>query len=132
VSFLLDADVLSAHFRGRGKVTSRLLQHTGQLSVSTITLAELNTWLHRQKTPQRYREELATLLAEFAILPVDAAVADRFGEVGARLLDRGQSIATPDLLIAATALVHDLTMVTGNVRHFAAIEGLRLENWLED
>ncbi len=70
--------------------------------------------------------------AEFVLLPVDADVAERFGEVGAALLDRGQAVATPDLLIAATALVHDLTLVTGNVRHFSMIEGLRKENWLED
>jgi tRNA(fMet)-specific endonuclease VapC len=114
VSFLVDADIVSAHFRGRGKVTSRLLQHTGRLSMSAVTLAELKTWLYRHNTPQRYRDELAVLSAEFVLFPVDADVAERFGEVGARLLDRGQSCATPDLLIAATALVHDLTLVTGN------------------
>jgi len=131
VSFLVDADVVSAHLRGRGKVTSRLLQHTGRLAMPTVTLAELKTWLYRNNTPQRYRDGLTVLAAEFNLLPVDESVADRFGEVGARLLDGGRSVATPDLLIAATALIHDLTLVTGNVRHFSAIDGPRIENWLE-
>jgi predicted nucleic acid-binding protein len=131
VSFLIDADVISAHLRGRGKVTSRLLQYTGQLAMSTITLAELKIWLHRSNTPQRFRDGLILLTAEFVVLPVDERVAETFGELGAQLLDRGHSIATPDLLIAATALVHGRTLVTGNVRHFAAVDGLRIENWLE-
>lgn len=131
MSFLVDADVLSAHLRGRGKVASRLMQHTGRLAMSMVTLAELQAWLCRDNTPQRYRDGLTVLSAEFLLLPIDENVAIRFGEVAGRLLDRGQSIATPDLLIAATALVHDLTLVTGNVRHFSAIDGLRIENWLE-
>ena len=130
MSFLLDTDILSAHLRGNAEVSTRLLQHTGQLSISAVTLAELKTWLYRGNTPQRYRDGLAMLIAEMAVLPVDDAVAERFGEVGARLLDAGTTVATPDLLIAATSLVHDLTLVTGNVRHFSAIPSLRIENWL--
>lgn len=131
MSFLVDADVVSAHLRGRGNVTSQLLLHTGRLSLSLVTLAELNTWLQRSNTPQRYRDGLAILLPEFALLPVNEEVANQFGVIGARLLNRGQTVATPDLLIAATAIVHDLTLVTGNLRHFALIDGLRIENWLK-
>ena len=98
--------------------------------MSAVALAELKTWLHRLNTPDRYREGLAMLMTDFVLLPVDEAVADRFGKLGAKLLDQGQTVATPDLLIAATALVHDLTLVTGNVRHFEVVEGLRIENWL--
>src|SRR5688500_18634121 len=87
VSFLIDADVVSAHLRGRAHVTSRLLQYTGRLFMSTVTLAELQTWLHRQATPQRYRDALALLKTEFEIVSIDEAVANRFGEVGAQLLD---------------------------------------------
>lgn len=131
MSFLVDADIVSSHLRGRGKVTSRLLQHTGQLAMSTITLAELKIWLHRANTPQRFRDGLTLLITEFIVLPVDERVAEKFGELGAQLLDRGQSMATPDLLIAATALIHDRTLVSGNVRHFVGVDGLRIENWLE-
>jgi tRNA(fMet)-specific endonuclease VapC len=130
VSFLLDTDILSAHLRGHALVSAQLLLRTGQLSTSAVTLAELKTWLYRGNTPQRYRDGLALLMAEIAVLPVDEAVAERFGDVGARLLDAGTTIATPDLLIAATSLVHNLTLVTGNVRHFSAVPGLRIENWL--
>jgi predicted nucleic acid-binding protein len=99
--------------------------------MSTVTLAELKTWLHRRNTPARYHVGLAMAMTDFILLPVDEAIADRFGDLGAKLLDQGQTVATPDLLIAATALVHDLTLVTGNVRHFEAIDELRIDNWLQ-
>ncbi len=47
--------------------------------MSTITLAELQTWLHRENTPQRYRDGLTVLSGEFHLLPVDEYVANRFG-----------------------------------------------------
>jgi tRNA(fMet)-specific endonuclease VapC len=46
------------------------------------------------------------------------------------MLDRGKPIATVDLLIAATAITHDLTVVTHNVKHFADVPGLRVQDWL--
>jgi tRNA(fMet)-specific endonuclease VapC len=47
------------------------------------------------------------------------------------LEERGFTRSEPDLRIAAIALQHGLTVVTGNVRHFAGISGLAVENWLE-
>ena len=63
-------------------------------------------------------------------LNVDDPVAQKAGELGALLLDRGLPIATPDLLIAATALVHGLSLVTHNTQDFIHIPGLTVEDWL--
>ena len=60
----------------------------------------------------------------------DEAAAHRYGEVRAELEARGEPIGDSDTRIAAIALVHDLTLVTGNVRHFERVPGLRLVNWL--
>ena len=57
-------------------------------------------------------------------------VARKFGEVRAGLLDAGQSVPELDLLIASTALVHNLTVVTHNTQDYANIPGLNLEDWL--
>jgi tRNA(fMet)-specific endonuclease VapC len=61
---------------------------------------------------------------------VDDVVARKFGEIRAALLDQGRPTPTADLLIACTALIHDLTLVTHNVRDFAHVSGLRVEDWL--
>ena len=58
------------------------------------------------------------------------ACARKFGEVRGTLLQQGISIPTTDLMIASTALVHNLTMVTHNTADYRHIPGLRLDDWL--
>ena len=65
------------------------------------------------------------------MLPIDDAVADRAGELGADLHDHGTNLATPDLLIAGTAIFHNLAVVTNNVQHFSRVSGLTVVNWLQ-
>jgi tRNA(fMet)-specific endonuclease VapC len=130
MSFQIDTDTASAYLRGVGKVQNRFLQYTGQLAVSTITLAELRMWLFRKNTPPRYLQELAGMPQQVRILDLDDMVAQKAGEVGAALLDQGLTIATPDLLIAATALLHNLTLVTHNTQDFANVPGLAVVDWL--
>lgn len=60
------------------------------------------------------------------VLPVDLAVAHRFARIRGELRRTGMLIPDADLLIAATALHHDLTLVTRNRRHFARVPGIRL------
>jgi tRNA(fMet)-specific endonuclease VapC len=54
-----------------------------------------------------------------------------FGDIKADLRKKGLLIEDMDLLIAATAREHDLTLVTNNASHFERIPDLRLENWVE-
>ena len=62
---------------------------------------------------------------------LDHAALDRAAELYAELRSRGQLIEDADLLSAAIALVHDMTLVTNNTSHFNRIEGLRIEDWLQ-
>ena len=65
-------------------------------------------------------------LARFVVVPLDATVMEQFAFLRADLRRRGQLIPDLNLLIAATALSHDLTLLTRNVRHFARVPGLRI------
>ena len=75
---------------------------------------------------------------EMQILPLvrwiamDSAVSDRAGAMAATLEREGKQIGLHDVLIAATAIEYDLTLVTRNTRHFARLAGLRVENWFAD
>lgn len=130
MSFLLDTDICSAHLKGDGRVWQKVIQHSGQLHVSTITVGELFTWaLRRGVSPQR-RQTLQDFLRDVTTLDVTEAVGEKFGELRAGLLDAGQGTPELDLLIAATALVHDLTLVTHNVQDFTSVPGLRIQDWL--
>jgi tRNA(fMet)-specific endonuclease VapC len=127
--FLLDTDTCSAHLRNVAVVTSRLQQNAGQLHLSALTLGELLSWTLRAKSPARYHHGLLALLSDVTVVDVDQATAGKFGEVRAQLLDQGQPIPSFDLMIGSTALVHRLTIVTHNTRHFAKIPGISLEDW---
>lgn len=130
MSFLIDTDVCSAHLKGDRTVFSKFLQYAGRLHVSSVTAGELYSWVLRSKAPPARRQLLQEFLTAAEFLPVDHEVAYQFGELRAQLLDQGQSPATADLLIAATAIVHGLTLVTHNVRHFSRFAQLRVEDWL--
>ena len=130
MSFLVDTDICSAHLRDTPGVGTRFVQHGGNLYISTVSLAELYAWTSREKSPPRYLDGLMALLSDMTILDLDHEVARQFGALRGTMLDRGQVVPGMDLLIAATALVHNLVMVTHNTRHFANIPGLMVEDWL--
>jgi len=63
------------------------------------------------------------------VLPVDEAVANHAAMIYADLRQRGQPIGDADILIAATAMVHGLGLVTNNLNHFERIRGLAVTTW---
>ncbi len=65
------------------------------------------------------------------VLPFDEEAAEEYGRLGAHLEAQGTPIGEADTQIAAIALANDLTVVTGNVRHFERVPGLNVENWLD-
>jgi tRNA(fMet)-specific endonuclease VapC len=64
------------------------------------------------------------------VLPFDSSAAEVYGPLRAGLEREGRRLDEPDLRIASIALSRDMTLVSGNVRHFSHVRGLRVENWL--
>jgi len=75
-------------------------------------------------------QSLLDFLNDMTVLAVTDQVGRKFGQLRAGLLDAGKPAPDMDLLIASTALVHDLTLVTHNVRDFASIANLRVIDWV--
>ena len=123
MTFLIDTDVLSAlRRRERSPAAVRWVetQRTADLYLSVVTVGEIERGItQQQRHDPSFAQELAywldRVLARYGdrILPVDSATARRWGRLSAT---HGHDSA--DLLIAATALEHGLTVVTRNVRHF--------------
>jgi tRNA(fMet)-specific endonuclease VapC len=130
MSFLLDTDTCSVHLKQNGNLSHKFLQYLGRLHMSVITVGELYTWTLRSKAPPQRSHALLDLLNDVQVLDVREQVARKFGEVRAALLDAGQPKPEMDLLIASTALVHNLTVVTHNTGDYINIPGLSLEDWL--
>ena len=130
MSYLLDTDICSAYVKGNATVFGRFLQYGGNLQISTITLGELLTWGLRANAAPRRLTKIREFLELVSVLDVTPEVAWKFGEIRAALLDAGGRVPEMDLMIAASALVNNLTVVTHNTADFAQIHGLRLEDWL--
>jgi len=102
----------------------------GELCISVITFGELR--FGAEKSARRL-ENIAAIqgyAAQLAILPFSESAAVHFGEIRAHLTRAGTPIGPFDLLIGAHARSEGLTLVTNNVREFARIPGLQLENWI--
>jgi hypothetical protein len=122
VRALLDTSVFIAGESGRPVATPPEVDAT---EVSVITVGELTTGV-LQATDEERPTRLATLTGVEALWdprPVDVEVARRFGEIVANLRRRGRKVPLLDALIAATAMVEGIPVVTQD-RDYNAIEGL--------
>ncbi len=131
MKYLLDTNIVSAWAkRSSPALLSKMLNLSpDQLAVSSLVQHELLFGL--ALSPQvRSAAPTRELLRSVSVLPFDSACAERAAALRADLSRRGQPIGPYDLLIAATAMEHDLTMVTHNLREFQKVDGLRVENWL--
>ena len=116
--------------RRPGKLAHRFIQYTGQLAMSSVTLAELYAGAYKHSQVNRLLGLIGDLLQEVQVIDFDSAGAEKFGQVRGTLLQQGISVPTADLLIAWAALVHNLTLVTHNTADYQNIPGLRLDDWL--
>lgn len=128
---LLDSDTLSFYFKGNAaviqKIDSYLIAY-GFIHVSVITYYEiLNGLLFKDARAQLQRFQQFIQLNQ--VLPVNLAVAEVAAKIYADLRKNNQMIGHNDVLIGATALENDLTLVTNNTNHFSRIPGLSLDNW---
>jgi tRNA(fMet)-specific endonuclease VapC len=131
MSFLLDTNICSAHLKRSAGLTHYFIQHAGRLSVPTVVVGELYTWADRHSSSQSLIARIENdLLNDVAVLDFDKAISIEFGRLNGKLLSQGVVVSPPDLIIAATVLVHDLTLVTNNTQDFQHIPGLHLEDWL--
>ena len=133
--YCFDTDVLSATMRRDPPLhLIRRLASTppADQCTTSITLGEL-VYGATKAGSARLAERVQTLVTDaLPIMSFDAEAAQIYGTLRASLESTGKRLAEPDLRIASIALARDLTLVTGNVPHFARVQALHVENWLED
>ncbi len=131
MTYLLDTNACIGILNGTvpALVTRLAQQDVRQVRLCAVVKAEL---LHGARKSARVGENL-TLLARFftpfASLPFDDRAADHYGQIRADLERAGTPIGAHDLLIAAIARAHDVTLITHNLREFTRVVGLRVEDW---
>lgn len=131
--YCFDTDVLSAVLKRDPplQLIRRLAQvpSTDQYTTA-ITLGELLYGAAKRGSPQLVDRIRDLIPRAAAVLPFDASAAEIYGPLRAELESEGRRLDEPDLRIASITLSRDLTLISGNVRHFSRVPGLRLENWL--
>lgn len=131
MQYLLDTCVISDFIKGEPGTQARLKQTPpADIAVSVITVMELRygLLLNPQRT-QKVEPAISSFLASVNVLPFNAAEAEQAAAIRAILKTQGQPIGAYDVLIAATALQHNLLMVTANQREFERVPGLQTETW---
>jgi tRNA(fMet)-specific endonuclease VapC len=133
---LLDTDILSEILKGVDRaVVARAVAYRaiwGRYTTSLITVIEIVKGLHKIRRESKIKQFLDGL-STAELLTLDLQSAELAGRIYADLERTGQPIGRADPMIAAIALQHDLTLVTGNLAHYRRIVSLgyevELENW---
>jgi tRNA(fMet)-specific endonuclease VapC len=127
--YLLDTCVCISMFRNEGRVRETL-QKVGVQNcyISEITVAELYFGLAKANDKKRKLDDIREVQRLFRVIPAYSSYKE-YGEIRHSLEHTGQRVDQFDLLIGATALHHNMTLVTSNLRHFERMEGLKIENW---
>lgn len=102
------------------------------MCISTIVLTELLVGAEKSNRPAENRREIDRFTGRLIVLPFDDAAAAHAAEIRANLERAGRGIGGYDTLIADHARSQGLIVVTGNLREFNRVKGLRAEDWLAD
>jgi tRNA(fMet)-specific endonuclease VapC len=130
MSYLIDTDWVIDHLNQIESVTARLHELAPEgLAMSVVSLGELYEGVYYSRDLEASQASLQRFLnRQLTILGIDEETCKIFGRERGRLRTIGQRIGDMDLMIAATALQYDLTLLTNNRRHFDRIDGLRIES----
>jgi tRNA(fMet)-specific endonuclease VapC len=130
VTRLLDTSTLVDFIRGDTNTIAAMQRaDVADLVTSTVVVEELfaGTALARDSHLELFRVE--SLLSPILVLPFDEKSARAAVLLRVMLQQKGTPIGNGDRMIAATAIAHDTSMVTSNVREFARVPGLIVEDW---
>lgn len=132
--FLFDTDTLSQLMKSNpsANLLDRLTAvPQEQQFTSAITVGEMVYGAYRRPRREHHLQQLnEKVWPNLRILPFGRAAGEAYGRLRAELERAGTPMAEPDIRIAAIALTHGLTVVTGNSPHFSRVTGLRVKNWL--
>ena len=129
--YMLDTNILSNIIRFPEGHAVRKLIETGvnDVCVSAIVASEFRFGAAKRGSP-RLTRLVEELLQRLPVVPYAAAASTAYAQIRRDLALAGTPIGPVDTFIAAHAMAEDVTLVTDNIREFARVPGLRVENWL--
>lgn len=128
--YLLDTDTIIYFLKGIPVVQVNLRRHLNDpLQTSIVTCMELYYGAFKSKQVTGNLAKIKQIEETLEIIPLGTETGEIFGRLKAQLEINGTRLDDFDLIIAACALTHNLTLVTNHMLHFQRIEGLKVANW---
>jgi tRNA(fMet)-specific endonuclease VapC len=128
--YMLDTNLCIRVLRDRpASARQRFNENVDALSINTVVLTELLHGAAKSARPIENRRAVEDFVARLEVLPFDEAAAGHAADIRADLERKGTPIGAYDLLIAGHARNRGLAVVTGNLKEFGRVEGLRCEDW---
>ncbi len=127
MKYLVDTDWIILHFRGNTQVARRIEELTPDgIGLSIVSMGELYEGVYRASDPASHESDLKLILSEIDVVYIDDEVCRVFGQQRGRLRATNPDIGDTDFWIGATAIRHNLTLLTNNRRHFEQMQSLSI------
>jgi len=132
MSYLIDTDILSYFFKNYSLVVKNFSNHFGAKNkapfISAINQYEILSGLQSIKA-KRQVEIFKKMFPPKSVLVINTETTEIAAGIFCKLSEKGTMVDDIDILIAASALQHKMTIVANNEKHFGKIPGLKIENW---
>jgi len=130
--FILDTNTLIYFFKGVGEVSRHLLSTPPvEIGLPAIVLYELEVGIGKSKSPEKRRAQLREFASLIMVFPFGREEVSAAALIRIKLETKGFPIGPYDILIAATAMANNATLITHNSKEFERIEGLKLKDWFD-
>jgi len=127
--YLLDTNICIYFIKAQFQLDQKIeVVGAANCFISEMTVAELKYGVENSKTPEVLRPIVEAFIPKFVVVPVYEAL-NIYAAEKARLRQQGLLIDDFDILIGATAIAHQLIMVTNNGKHLGRLQHITIENW---
>ncbi len=129
MDYLIDTDVSIDFLKNQKPAIDLFHKLTNEsIKISVITLIEIGYGIEKSYQPKKKKKQFRDFINEFsiAIIPVDSIISEEFVRLKIDLEKQKNPLSDFDLLIAATAIANNLSLVTRNAKHFKRIKNLSL------
>ena len=130
MKYVLDTNTLIYYFKGMGNVANHLLEKApNDIEIPVIVLFELEVGIAKSVSPRKRKQQLQEFLSLVTLIPFDYAEAKYAADIRVKLEKKGTPIGPYDLLIAASAMAQNSTLVTHNKKEFDRVGRLKTVDW---
>ena len=100
-----------------------------EIKIASVVKAELLFGAMKSQKPKANKQKIESFLSPFKVVPFGDAETEAYATLRTRMEKSGTPIGANDMLIAATVIANNGTLITHNVKEFKRIRGLKIQDW---